>query len=154
MPKKVIYDPQKDDPPGRRPVRFPRPLDRGMRKASNGKGPRIETPELVGTWISPGINTISDEEWAFIASHPDTSAKMRRGVFQVIEPTLNLEAPTGTIEDYSPQDARDIILNTYDEEWLRLSATQDRRTEVQKWCLDQIKALKESMNRRAMANAS
>jgi hypothetical protein len=139
--KKLIYNPKLDDVPGSRPIRYCRPLSREKTARKGSQINSLEAVELVGTWIRPGINDISAEELDYIMSLPETSEKVRLGVFRVLSPE-NKEVFTDTISDYSLPDAREIIANTFDTDWLQLASTQDSRRDVQKWCLERIKVIK------------
>lgn len=139
--KKLIYNPKLDDVPGSRPIRYCRPLSREKSVKKGIQTNALEAVELVGTWIRPGINDISTEELEYIMSLPETAEKVRLGVFRVLSPE-NKEVFTDTISDYSLPDAREIIANTFDVEWLQLASTQDNRRDVQKWCLERIKVIK------------
>ena len=138
--KKIVYKPENDFPAGSHPLMYQRPVVRpGAKKKNAG-----EAEELTGTWIRPGINELSEEEWAYILAHPDTEERLRRGVFKEIKPTLKADAvPTGTLADYSLADCRDIIYNTFDIDWLQRVRTLDTRPEIERYCKDRIAKLEE-----------
>lgn len=136
MPK-VIYNPKLDENPGSRPIRFSRISPKSSEKAQK-KG-NLEPVELTGTWILPGINDIASDEWAYLSSLDEVAAKINRGVFRILNPITDIS--TDSLADFTLPDARDIIANTNDIDWLQMQC-QDPRKEIGKWCLERIKLLR------------
>lgn len=145
---KLIYNPKLDREPGSRPLRFSRPSNKPITDKGKKATNNLEPVELIGTWITPGINELPQEEWEFIASLEETNERIMSGVFRPLFPTVLPDEISGSLSDFSSSDAKEIILNTWDIDWLQLTSNQDPRKEVQKWCLERIKALR-SMNKLA-----
>ena len=116
--KKLIYNPRLEDIPGSRPIRYCRPISRPEKSRKAGQTNSLEAIEMTGSWIRPGINDILTEELDYILSLPETADKIRLGVFRILTPIANLEELTDTIADYSLPDAKEIITNTFDLDWL------------------------------------
>lgn len=145
---KIIYNPKLEEIPGSRPIRFPRAINRtppNSKKSSN----TLELPEMVGSWIIPGINEISQEEWDYMSGLEEVKDRLKAGVFRVLTPNVAAEEITDTLADFSLPDAREIINNTFDIDWLQLAQNQDNRKEVQKWCLQKIKDIRAKIEKRS-----
>lgn len=139
-PFAVIYEPTRDGKSQNHLQRYTRPVN--YDSVAAGAEPEIS---LQGTWLKPGRNHISVEEWEYIQSQPEFKQQQRKGVFAVIEgiPTDN---PTGTLEDYEEEDAIELAENTYDLEELKLEVARERRVNVIKACREQIQAIEDQMN--------
>lgn len=157
MPKTLIYEPRLD--PFRpisavstpveatsSPIRFPRPLNRGITTKKPGT---LETVETKGDWLNPGTNlNISDEDYEFISKHWFGVQLINSGALKTVEPVLEEGAiATGTTRDYSEKDALELVRNSNDLEWLELSERKEERPVITKALLDRTKAIKALQSR-------
>jgi len=119
-------------------VRFSRPIERKGRKAAN----TIEAPEIAGVFITPGINSIPQEEWDWIKKHPLGGQYVGSGAFRAIAPELaEGQAATGLSVDFSEPDALTIIRNIFDSDWLERSDRKDERVAVSNAIAQRIKEM-------------
>jgi hypothetical protein len=132
---RLIYNPQLDTPSGIRPLGFQCLLSRSKAATKD----QAQNIELKTIWLIPGVNEISDEDWAFISKHKDAPEKMRSGAIKPIQMTLKEgQKPSETLADYALLDAREIIFNCFDVEWLERVKVTDTRNEIFRWTQDRI----------------
>jgi hypothetical protein len=136
--KKLIYKPERNPNPRNSPLRIARPLIRS-KKAKNAD-PDLE---FAGTWLLPGANEISDEEWNYITSLEETQDRLNRGEFELVEPELKPEGETytGSLSEYSLLAARKIIVNTHDIEKLEEIVLSETRPEIVREIRNRIKEI-------------
>lgn len=143
LPKKVlIFDPRRDNNPGSRPVRYPRSP---VRIAAGRKTPStIESEALRASVLSPGVNVLSEDELKYILGFQGSEERLRRGAFRVIVAAAKDEELVGEISDFSINDARDIIFNTFDVNALE-DMKADSRDQIRAWSRERLNQLKDQM---------
>lgn len=144
------------------PVRFPiiqAPNPKGV------KGGAVELEVLATDALIPGTNFVKEEIWEAMKDNPFMSKFMEAGAIHVILPAKQegFEA-TGTTLDYSETDAKEIISQSLDIEWLKncisaeaanASKTPGRNSDkLIDACQKQIKLIESSAKKMAAAAAA
>ena len=141
----LIYRPELKSDRENHPIRFVRPKN-NLETAAQSH------PELMlqGTWIEPGRNNISLEEWDYITENPLGKQYFAKGIFQLIESEADKE--TGTLEDYSDANALTLVEHTYDVEVLELELNRERRGEIVAAIRKRINWLEQEFKRRSQTS--
>lgn len=143
----VILDPSRDKRDG--PYRFP-VAGPGAPKGAKGNdavNADLELSEASKVALTPGHNLLAWEQYAAIRQNAAFQRCVKRGVVQVILPTVNGKT-TKTTADYAPEDVEEIIRESVDVDFLNLSANTDKREGVPEMCLARVKEIEEEIESR------
>lgn len=121
-PFQVIYAPI----PGKHnpPIRFPAPPTVG-----NNRDVSLATQPISGTFIMPGRNNLSHQEWEYIQSLDAAQEYLDRRIIYTVYAS---EEPSeyGGLSDYAEKDALELVRFTYDDQELSVELSKERRTKV------------------------
>ena len=120
IPFVVIYDSNDRYKP---PLRFMR-----ASKIADSTDISRATEEISGSFIIPGVNKISAEEWTYIQQNPDAQSFLDKRILYAIYGHGNTN--TDSLEDYSEENAKIIVLFTYSDEELVIQLSRERRRSV------------------------
>lgn len=94
--------------------------------------PRLR--KIAGVQLRPGLQSVSDEQWAKIAQHPVGAANLEKGVLVEVGSKKEAEGPRS---EPTAAELAEQMADVYDVEALRKHA-EDKRATVAKAAKDQL----------------